>query len=311
MNKAFLILAIQTICFTAGFAQSPPWKANGEKISPRSDLDVRWKCSSKFPGKVWVYQLQPNIFSAEIISNVMTLCSFTEKDMTVHTQDGTSFQSRDGTRKLSISFPSANIHYEIPEQRYSPTNLAANVPTVKELPPIATNVLGKLHIRFSDITGWQSTNAIDYMEPVLTMYYVGDETITNIAYRSVLFRRVVDGMPIVAEFYGFNVGERGRITRLSISWPNLQRFKAYPVISKNEVVNLLRKGNAIRGPVPQDVGDIDWSSVKSLTIQKAVPSYQIANNALYPFLRLDALVDTGRGTVEIGMDCAIFDETKL
>jgi hypothetical protein len=33
-------------------------------------------------------------------------------------------------------------------------------------------------------------------------------------------------------------------------------------------------------------------------------------NRLYPFLNLDALVDTGNVKVEIGMACPIFDETK-
>jgi hypothetical protein len=37
---------------------------------------VRWEDSSRFPRKVWTYQLLPNNFSPEIISNVMTLCSF-------------------------------------------------------------------------------------------------------------------------------------------------------------------------------------------------------------------------------------------
>ncbi|HEY5296349.1 MAG TPA: hypothetical protein VIK59_00320 [Verrucomicrobiae bacterium] len=309
MKKVFVIL-IQTLCLTAGFSQSPPWKANGEAISARPDLIVHWQDSTKFPRKVWSYQLLPNNFSAETISNVMALCSFNEKAIAVHHADGIDFQSPDDARKLSISFSSGNIHYETPEPRYSPTNLAANVPTVNELPPIATNVLRKLHIGFSDITGWASTNGIDYSEPVLTMYYVGDLTITNIAYRSVLFRRVVDGMPIVGEFYGFNVGEHGRITRLSIAWPNLQRSKSHSVISQKEVINLLRKGDAIRGPAPQDVGDIDWSSIKSLTIKKAVPSYQMDGDRLYPFLRLDVLVDTGSVTVEIGMDCPLIDEAE-
>jgi hypothetical protein len=311
MNRLIFSILIQTVCLTAGFAQSPPWKANGEKILPRPDLDVRWESSSKFPRKVWSYDLLPNKFSAEIISNAMTLCSFTEKDIAARRPDGTDFQSRDGARKLSISFSAAKIHYEIPEPRYSPTNLAANVPALNELPPIATNVLRKLNIQFSDITGWVSTNTIDYSEPSMTMFYVGDLTITNIPYRSVLFRRVVDGMPIVGEFYGFNVGEHGRIARLSIQWSNLQRGKSYSVISQKEVLNLIRKGDAIRGPVPQNVGDIDWSSIKSLTIKKAVPSYQMANNSLYPFLRLDVLVDTGHGIVEVGIDCPIIDESKL
>lgn len=307
MNRASLALLILILCLTAGFAQSPPWMANGEKISQRPDLKITWQADDRFPRKVWTYRLLPNRFSSKVISNTMALCSFTQKDMTAQTPDGIKFQSADGLRKLAISFSTGNIHYEIPEAHYSLTNLATNVPTVKELPSIAADVLRKLGIQTSDITGWIGTNRIEYIEPVLTMFYVGDSTITNIAYRSVMFRRVVDGLPIVAEFYGFNVGERGKIIRLSVTWPKLQRAKSYSVISSKEVIDLLRKGNAIRGPAPDNIGEIDWSSVKSVTIIKAVPSYQIANMGLYPFLRLDALVDTGQETVEIGMDCPIFD----
>jgi hypothetical protein len=301
---------IQIFFFTAGFAQSPPWKENGEAISARTDLDVRWEASNKFPRKVWMYQLLPNKFSPEIISNVMMLCSFTEKNKIQQDTNGATFKSSDGSRALSISFPSGNIHYEIPELNYSPTNLAVGVPLLSQLPPVATNVLHKLHISLSDITGYSGTNKIECLEPVFTEYYVGSTSITNIAYRSVLFRRVVDGMPIIGEFYGFNVGEHGKISRLSITWPKLKRIKSYHTLSQKEVINLLRKGDAIRGPVPTRVGDIDWTSLKSLTIKMAVPSYQMDGNRLYPFLRLDVLVDTGNGYVEIGMDCPIIDETK-
>lgn len=121
----------------------------------------------------------------------------------------------------------------------------------------------------------------------------------------------MDGMPIAGHFYRFNVGEHGKISKISIAWPNLKRAKSYRTVSPKDVIHFIRSGNAIRGPVPTSVGDIDWSSIKSVAIKKAVPSYQMANNQLYPFLRLDVLVDTGNGTVEIGMDCPIMDETKL
>lgn len=310
MKKIIPFFLIEIFFFMAGFAQSPLWKENGEAISARADLDVRWEASNKFPRKVWIYQLLPNKFSPEVISNVMMLCSFTEKNKVQQVTNGVTFKSSDGSRTLSISYPSSNIHYEIPELNYSPTNLAIGVPLISQLPPMATNVLHKLHIRFSDITGYSGTNKIEYLEPVFTEYYIGNTSITNIAYRSVLFRRVVDEMPIIGEFYGFNVGEHGKISRLSITWPKLKRIKSYRTLSQREVINLLRKGDAIRGPVPTRVGDIDWSRIKSLTIKMAMPSYQMKGNRLYPFLRLDVLVDTGNGTVEIGMDCPIIDETK-
>ena len=310
MKKITLLSLIQIICVTAGFAQSPPWRANGEAISARPDLTVHWQDSTKFPRKVWIYQLVPNKFPPEIISNVMILCSFTEKDKVEDDTNGIAFQCADHSRTLSIAFSSGEIEYETPEVHYSPTNLAVGVPSTNQLPEVAKDVLSKLHINFSDIIGWLGTNKVDFSEP-LTMFFVGHTTITNIPYRTVYFRRSVDGMPIAGHFYRFNVGERGKISKVSIAWPDLKRVKSYPTVSQKEVVSFLRKGNAIRGPVPTNVGDIDWPNIKSVTIKKAVPSYQMDNNRLYPFLFLDVLVDTGNGVVEIAMNCPIIDETKL
>ena len=61
-----------------------------------------------------------------------------------------------------------------------------------------------------------------------------------------------------------------------------------------------------------NVGYIDWPNVKSVTIKKARPLYFSGDaDWLYPFLYLRALVDTGNGTVEVGIDCPIIDESKL
>jgi len=310
MKKIILLSLIQIVCATAGFAQSPPWKANGEAISARPDLTVRWQDSTTFPRKVWDYQLLPNNFSPGIISNVMMLCSFTEKEKIEADTNGITFQSADHSRTLSISFPSGEIEYETAEIRYSPTNLAVGVPSTNQLPKVAKSVLSKLRINFSDITGWHGANKIDFSEP-LTMFYVGNVTITNISYRTVYFRRSVDGMPIAGHFYRFNVGEHGKISKISIAWPNLKRIKSYPTVSQKEVMDFIRKGDAIRGPVPMNIGNIDWPSIKSVTITKAVPSYLIDNTRLYPFLRLDATVDTGHENVKLAIDCPIIDETKL
>jgi hypothetical protein len=309
MKKIILLLLIQVVCAMAGFAQSPPWKANNEIIPARPDLNVLWQNSTQFPRKIWIYQLLPNVFPPKIISNVMALCSFTGKDKIDDETNGMVFQNPDGSRKLSISYSSGAIEYETAEIRYSPTNLAIGVPSTNELPEVAKSVLSKLHIKFSDITGWLGTNKIDFSEP-LTTFYVGGAVITNVPYRTVYFRRSVDGMPIAYDFYRFNVGEYGKISKISIAWPNLKRLKSYRTVSPKDVVDFIRHGNATRGPVPTSIGDIDWPSIKSLTITDAIPSYLVNGNRLYPFLYLGALVDTGNVKVKIGMACPIFDETK-
>lgn len=302
---------IQIVYVTAGFAQSPPWKANGEAISARPDLTVRWQDSTKFPRKVWDYQLFPNGFSPEIISNVMMLCSFTERDKVGDDTNGVTFQSADRSRTLSISFASGNISYDIPEPHYSPTHLAEGVPKMSAMPELTKYFLQKTGVKLSEIQkGTNGAPHFNFWEPFTEFYLKSGGSITNVAFRAVVFRRSVDGAVVIGNTCELYFGEHGKISKIDFSWPNLKRIKSYPTVSQKEVIDFLRKGNAIRGPVPTSVGDIDWPSVKSVAVKKAVPSYQTDNNQLYPFLRLDVLVDTGSGTVEIGMDCPIIDETK-
>ena len=225
MKKVILLLLIQIVCATAGFAQSSPWKANNEVVPARPDLNVVWQNPAKFPPSIWVYQLLPNNFSPEIISNLMALCSFTGKDKIGNDTNLIRFQSADRSRTMSVSYASGEIEYKTAEISYTPTNLAVGVPSTNELPEIAKGFLNQLHIKFSDITGWIGKSKVDFSEP-LTTFYVGNTVITNVPYRTVYFRRSVDGMPIAYEFYRFNVGEHGRISKISITWPTLKRIKS-------------------------------------------------------------------------------------
>jgi hypothetical protein len=309
--KKKLFIFIVLLCHMAGFAKNPPWMANNEKIPAYTNLDIHWQDAPNFPRNVWIYDLLPDTFSPAIISNAMTLCSFSEKDKIEDNTNEVVFQNANGSRSLSISFSSGEIQYETPERRYSPTNLAVDVPQLSQLPLIATNLLSQFGIHSSDITGYFDTNKIEYLAPAMTLFYVGDDTITNIPYRTILFKRVVDGMPIAHRYSRFNVGEHGTVSKISVTWPTLKRAKSYQTVSPSDVIKFLRAGDAVRGPVPTTVGDIDWPSIKSLSIKKAIPSYQMDGGRLYPFLYLDAIVDLGSGTVEIGMGCPLIDETKL
>jgi hypothetical protein len=81
----------------------------------------------------------------------MSQCSFTAQDKK-ETTDGLSFQAPNGSRKLLISFPSGEIHYEIKPPRYGPTNLAQGVPLMAEVPKLAEDFLGKMGISMLEIT---------------------------------------------------------------------------------------------------------------------------------------------------------------
>jgi hypothetical protein len=311
--KKFFFLMVQTLCLTTVFSQNPRWRMVDEtRIPARADLDVRWDASTKtFPHKVWIYQLLPNSFSPIVISNVMTLCSFSTNEKTAQNTNEVAFQNSDGSRKLSISFPSGNIEYEIPEPLFGPTNLAKEVPPMSRLPELTTNLLKQINIPLSAVTGYFETDKFNFWEP-LTMYFVSNTIITNITFRGVNFRRAVDGIPVVACDGGrIYFAEHSQISKLSITWHNLKRYKSFPPLKLKMIVQLLRQGKAIQEPVPMNVGYIDWPNVKSVTIKKAEPLYFAGDtDLLYPFLWLDTDVDTGHGIVEVGIDCPIIDETK-
>ena len=311
MRNTILYLLIQMFYLATGFAQNPPWKENGEAIPARADLNVHWGDSSRFPRKVWTYQLLPNDCSPKIISNLMVLCSFTVMDKTEQNTNGIAFQSPDGSRRLSVSFLSGEIHYKAgPDWPAWTTNLAVGVPQESELPKLTKDILRKLDIPFSNITGWIDDHKMDFDQGG-GVGLANGISFTNIFSQRVYFRRTVDGMPIAQAFYGFTVGEHGKIRDISITWPTLKRIKAYTTLSRKVVIDLLRKGEANRGPTLGNAPTIDWPNIKSVTITKAIPSYLINNARLYPFLRLDATIDTGNGNARVAIDCPIIDGTKL
>ncbi len=321
MKKLILILLFQIICET-GFSENPRWKEFGFPIPAHADLDVRWNApTNKIPAVVWVYHLLPRKLSPQIISNLMTACSFTEKDKTEN-GDLLIFNSTDGSRQLRVSWPWGIIDYQTKHQ-VSPTNLIEGVPSKKRAIKLTKAILPKLGIELSDIEKGENNSRpqfnIGFSE---ITFFINQKTIKNIESRNVGFRRAVDGMP----FFGaggtggdgeIEYGDHGKISRILITWRNMERENSYPTASVEMMVKSIREGKAVQGYLPSNVGDIDWPRVKSITIKKVSPCYDVGGDRfapsdwLYPFAALDTTVDTGRGMIDVEIDCPIIDEAKL
>ena len=320
MKKLILFLLFQIICATA-FSENPRWKEFGWSIPAHADLDVRWNApTNKMPASIWIYHLLPRKLSPQIISNLMTVCSFTEKDKTEN-GDLLIFNSPDGSRHLRVSWPWGIIDYQTKHQ-VSPTNLIEGVPSKRRAIKLTKAILPKLGIELSDIEKKENSS-----EPQLNVgfseitYFINHKAIKNLESHNVGFRRVVDGMP----FFGaggtggdgeIEFGDHGKISRILITWRNMERENSYPTVSAEMMVKSIREGKAVQGYLPGNVGDIDWSRVKSVTIKKVSPCYDSGGGRfapsdwLYPFAALDATVDTGHGNIDVEIDCPIIDETK-
>jgi len=323
MTKTALVILFQIIC-TAGFSENPRWKEFGTPIPAHANLDVRWETSDKFvgsnvptnewPSKMWIYHLTPRTFSPKVISNLMTLCSFTEKNRVRHGPDGVTFKSPDGLRTLSISFSSGSINYDAPEPGYVlKPNVFVGVPKTEEMPKLTKNFLKLIGVKLSEIQ--KNTNGAPYFYFSSRGYeYFSNHTLTtNTWARAVVFRRSVNGAEVIgnAGYCELQFGEQGKILKIDFSWPTLKRYKSSPTLTPQTVLQLLQHGKAHQGLVPMGFGDIDWQTVKNVTIKQAWPCYFAGNSdLLYPFLDLWTTVEASQGNVDIEIDCPIIDETE-
>jgi hypothetical protein len=220
---------------------------------------------------------------------------------------------------LVISFPLGAIEYDV-TTRYGPTNLAEEVPDSRQVLKLTKRLLPKLGIALSDLDKKEDGSGPEFH--VLnseTEYYVNHTTITNIQERGVSFRRAVDGASFLGAGTGGNgniwFGDHGKIIKIDLSWRNLERHQSYPTVTVEAMINSIREGKAVQGWLRADSIGIDWPTVKSVTIKGTWPCYDAGDplnrsDWLHPFAALSTTVDTGRGNVEVEIDCPIIDEPK-
>lgn len=315
MKSAIALLLFQAACAT-GFSQNLSLKGTPFH---RADLEVRWSApTNALPSEIRVYRLLPNRFSPQIISNLVAMCSFTENDKVQDDTNRLAFQSADKSRRLGILFPLGSIEYEA-QQHYGPTNLVQDVPTEARALHLATNLFPRLGIRLEDIEKQEGGTPNLHVFDSETMYFVNHTTITNIEFRGVRFRRAVDGALFVGAGVGGNCeirfGDHGRISKLSVSWRNLQLHKQCAAVSPETLVKRVREGKAVQGMLLMGTDPIDWKTVKSVTITAAKLCYNAGGpfdpaDWLMPFAALWTTVDTGHGKIDVEIDCPIIEETK-
>lgn len=316
MKKLVVLLLLQ-FTWAAGFSQNLSFKF-GTPFK-RGDLNVVWAIpSNTLPSTVWVYRLSPNHFSQEIISNVTSLCSFTDADLKKHDTNSIFFESDDHSRHLAFYFPLANIEYETPSIYY-PTNLPQAVPTETELRKLIPEILPKLGIQTSEIEKNENGEPNVAVFDSLLMFNVKGNIITNIPFRGLRFTRAVNGARFVGARTGgdgeIRFGDHGKVTGISISWRNPQRYKEYSTVPAETLTRWIHQGRAVQGMIAANLPSIDWKTVKDVVITKAKICYYAGgpfepSDWLIPFVALWAQVHSEGQGWEVEIDCPIYDPKK-
>ena len=315
MKYLVVVLAIM-ISLTTGFSQTLSFKF-GTPFR-RTDLDIRWKvATNKIPNRVWVYRLLPNSFSPDTVSYLKSLGSFTDNDRRRSNAGGVLFAKAGSAKNLSISFTIGAVEFQSAKY-YGPTNLAKNVPPMSEIPALTKGFLREMGISVEDIVK-QSDGAPEFhFSESATEYSANHTLITNITFRSVSFRRAVDGADWVGNNTGgdchVEFGEYGRPATISLSWRKLERYKEYPIGTHSAIIDSIRRGKAVQNMIPMDADPINWATVKSVTVMKAEICYYgggpfAPSDWLIPFVALWTTVDRGNEKIDVEIDSPIIDQT--
>lgn len=317
MRKLICCLLLQTVWAT-GFSQSLSLTRLGDSFA-RTNLDVRWQApSNAYPRTVWIYQIVPKIFPPAAVSNLAAECGFTEGDRKISTANETVYKNTDNhpTKELNVSHGS--IFYNV-ITHYGPTNMAKDVPEMSRMPALTTNFLSQLGIEVSGVERADNGGPNFHFWEPFKEYFLPDKIVTNIEFRAVSFNRAVDGATVIGAGTAGDgeifFGEGGKPIHIDLSWRNLKRVKSYDTASPETIIQCIRDGKAVSGGIPMNLPPINWATVKSLTVTKADLCYYAGDRLapspwLMPLVSLWTTVDTGKGTVDIEIDCPIITQAR-
>lgn len=241
MTKGIALLGSLQIFCAAGFSQNLPFKIHSEIPIQRMNLVVRWKAPKhSLPKTLWVYRVSLTRFSPAVISNLMAVSSFTEKDKKDRRTNEVFFGGLQGDPNLRISFTAGEIEYRTDALRnYGPTNLTKGVPATNQLLQLLTNFLPQLGISPSELARKEDSPKPKVAFVVEeTVFFENRTFITNVPLRGIRFNRSVDGAELKGRVGANEIdfGERGQIIEMSLHWPNLERRKLFQTAAPETII---------------------------------------------------------------------------
>jgi hypothetical protein len=291
-----------------------------------TDLRVAWGApTNNLPHSLWTYHAVATRIPAVVVSNLIALGSFTEKDRKKvpnypHTL---SYKDPSGQRSLWIDPNWWDVDYR--DHDADDMHKAEGVPDEAQTFQLATNLLPKLGINSACLARKPGTTdlhvgrvegtAMLWRRPGGGLPYA-----TNLCRRGVIFLRALDGV----EFNGcmragcnIDFGSHAKVSQIKVTWRRLKRDKLHPVATPEKLMQWIREGRATYFP------GADWpvpvTPAHTLTITKVTPYYyaeghgefEKPNGWVYPFAALEAGFDLTRTNDPTLIFCPLLEDKPV
>lgn len=267
--------------------------------------------------KIWTYKVIPQDFSDAVISNAMTIGSFTMKDKVKLPSEVPAIYKKalifhdktDELHWLTILPTLGCIEYhdehaeakavsaikDVPEP-------VVGVPNESETTQLGLKYLRLMGINLDEIARKPGTDKLDLHWEVGTREWKDQKAkqwINETNVYGVFFTRRIDGI----EMSGFGdafveFGNNAKIYELKISWRKLEPYELHDnFVTPEQIVKSVANGQTA---LPRAAG---WplAEIKTLTITNATPRYSRGRKQpdepldfVGPALQLDAIIDNGK-----------------
>jgi hypothetical protein len=324
--KLIALLIYLQLLVSAGFSQTLPTPASFLQIRYHAtNFDITWDAPDhSWADKVWVYRDTAAKLSDDIVSNILEIGSFTQRDKKDYGIYG--FTAYDSGRVLRFATMTGKIYYYAPQQ-YGIDHLVTNLPSTNAAIVLTKQILPRIGIGLTNVEHSTNGELLFHYDPNPqgTIYYTTNLPIVNLNQRTVGFKKALDGLTVEGGggIGTIDYGENGRVIQMDIDWRGAVKDKEYDTATKDDILKWLKDGHcyfprSIFPPHNEKI-DIDWTKAKHLTINRVQICYwgidfpdinPPSKSTVYPYAILHSTVDTGQTNLDITIDCPIIDFKK-
>jgi len=299
-------------------------RLEGEPFRPNAR--IVWAATNEIPPRLMIYQVVPQQFSNELISNLLKITFFKPVNMKLSADKKTMswrYREEDGglVRSLDVAPSFGYINYFNTDAKKEDTkHPATGVPSYEEVEKLAVHYLQLLGGDTNQLS-WkpQSRTELDSTSYDKRPWKGGHVIQQQVLMRGIMLCRQVDNIrfnsPCGRGGIFITIGSNARISDLELNWRNLQTFHLYKTVTQAKIVKFIKTGNAVV-PDPENTDLTSLLQAKKLTITDIAPRYWgevggAPQDFVYPFAELQVTADLG-GTNKINfvLNCPVIDETQ-
>jgi hypothetical protein len=279
-----------------------------------SQIEIVWQVpTNDWPDRLWIYKVVPQEFSLAVVSNLLAMADFTERDRAKAPDYLSEADPRSifyggldgGVKHLAICPTLGYIEYHDPKaEASSQLQKVDGVPDETETTRLGVKWLRLLGIDVSQIATKPGTSDLDLHWEKGTMTYTDQATQKEVVLTNnlgILFDRRIDGVRVQGFGRGGGVrvlfGNHAQIVELQLCWRNLKHHELKNCSSLHEVEEAVRSGRLALHPLGTKAL-LPAEQVRKLAVTLATPFYEgkyqgEAMDLVRPYANFQGVADVG------------------